>query len=151
MPRIWRKIHWNKLFPIHKIKGVNLTLLDNLQCKRLDFRQHATFWRPPGPPRTFMQNHLRWPACVWVCFGFGFGFGVCLFAPTPVAGLFSETENRPIFPKINFLEGNFKVSFICNVTWIHKSSNSIFNQSMFLSIIWEALFEKEPWKIKPRI
>jgi len=52
------------------------------------------------------------------------------------------------FSEANFLQENFKVSHICIVEWIHKSSTLIFSQLMFLSNIWTALFEKEPRKAK---
>jgi len=51
---------------------------------------------------------------------------------------------------------NTNVSFTCTVERSHKSCTSIFSQPKFLSLreilvdkIWTALFEKEPWKVKP--
>ena len=49
----------------------------------------------------------------------------------------------------NFHEGIFKDSFTCTVEWIHNSPTSFSSQTMFLTKIWIAFFEKEPWKVKP--
>jgi len=66
---------------------------------------------------------------------------------------FFETEDRTIFLNRISTKNCWKefqqVSFTCTVEWIHKSHTSIFSQLMFLSNIWTALFEKEPWKVKP--
>jgi len=99
------------------------------------------------PPKTVLRGHLT---------------------PVPKIVRFSA-ENRTIFPKqispkdisesallvlswSDLIRPELTSRVYCDnrtVEWIHKPPASIFGQQMFVSDIWIALVEKEPWKVKP--